>query len=119
MLNNLSKIDWKNTKFSTKIRFLSQILTLILTVVCFLLKNNITNSEILGWVALALFVIISLINMWFDNDFTKGAQIAGTVFDAIKDGKIDKSDIDKMMNNINDTSDADAARLDKTKEQEK
>jgi SPP1 family holin len=91
----ISKI--KSLKASTIIRTILQILVYInqLLAVCGTLP--FAENIIYKWVSFALTVIITGASYWYNNDWTKFAQVAGDIFDMLKDGKITYDELSNLV----------------------
>ena len=54
-------------------------------------------------VSLIAVIVISLINAWFNNDISKVALLCGGVFDALTDGTIAEEEIEKLLEEAEDS----------------
>lgn len=48
-------------------------------------------------VSLVLTVAVAAINCWYNNDITKAARLAGSVFAALKDGRITEAELQSIF----------------------
>ena len=56
------------------------------------------TSELVYQIAsYAVTVIVVVANAWYNNDFTVLARVAGSLFDAMKDGKVTPEEVEKLL----------------------
>lgn len=62
----------------------------------------ITENMAYQIISLIATIIIVLVNAWYNNDITKLARLAGSVFDSLKDGTLDEKEISDILESHKD-----------------
>lgn len=94
----------KNVKVSTIIRVVALVAVLTNQVLAIFGKNlPFTDSVIYQVISVILTIAVAGYSAWKNNDFTKFARAAGSVFDALKDGKITTDEVESIVKNFSDT----------------
>ena len=88
----------KNIKKGTFIRTVLQILVYINQLIAVIGSTSFASSPIYQWVSVIVTILITALTYWYDNDWTKEAQLCSDVFDMLKDGKITKEELQEFMN---------------------
>ena len=87
-------------KLSTILRLVGLAVTVINLIVAEILRNK--GIEFAGSVAYEVISIIATIvmagiNAWYNNDITAFAKVAGRIFEALKDGKINIDEVQGIL----------------------
>ena len=94
----------KKIKLSTIIRTILQILAYINQGLALFSSFSFAKDPVYQWISFGCTIAITVISYWYNNDWTKLAQMAGSVFDMLKDGKITKEELDDFMNKYKSTN---------------
>ena len=78
----------KTLKKGTVVRTILQILAYVNQLIALLGSTSFANNAVYQWIAFAITVIITAISYWYNNDWSKFAQVSGDIFDMLKDGRI-------------------------------
>lgn len=78
------KMRDKGTIVRTILLFLS-VANYVVSIIC---ENYAQSSPIWTWVSFGIFLVMTLISYWYNNNWTGFASIAEDVFNMLSDGKI-------------------------------
>lgn len=81
----------------TIVRTLLQILVYINQLVALLAQTPFTASPVYQWITFVVTLLITGITYWYNNDWTKFAQVSGSIFKMLKDGKITEDEIQEFI----------------------
>lgn len=54
-------------------------------------------------VSIVVTIVVAAINCWYNNDITKIARLAGSVFAALKDGRVTEAELQSILNEAKNT----------------
>lgn len=92
-------IEWiKSIKKSTIVRTIIQFLAYVNQIVAVFGMTSFASSPVYQWISFGVTLVITVINYWYNNDFTSNAKMAGSLFDMLKDGKITKEEAEEFIN---------------------
>lgn len=49
------------------------------------------------WISFIVTLVVTAVTYWYNNDWTNFAQMAGDVFNMLRDGKITKEELDEFI----------------------
>lgn len=81
----------------TIIRTILQILVYINQLVALVVQMPFAKSPVYQWITFIVTVLITGITYWYNNDWSKFAQLSGSIFNMLKDGKITPEEIDQFV----------------------
>lgn len=87
----------KSLKASTKIRTILQILAYVNQLIALLGNTTFANNVAYQWISFAFTVVITALSYWYNNDWSKAAQVCGDIFDMLKDGKITADELSAFI----------------------
>ena len=87
----------KSLDKGTILRTILMILTLANQIVALIGKSSFASADWYQWLSFGLTLAVMLVSYWYNNDWTKLAQKARDIFDAMKDGKITEEEADKLL----------------------
>ena len=102
----------KSLKTSTKIRTVLQVLVYVNQLLALCGTLPFADNAIYKWVSFALTVIVTGASYWYNNDWTKFAQVAGDIFDMLKDGKITADELSAFIAKYKSTSTTNTTAID-------
>ena len=91
----IKMVDW-GTILRTALFYLS----LANEVVACIGKTSFASAEWYQWLSLGLLAATGIVAWWYNNDYTNFAVIARDIFDALKDGVIEKTEIKAILEKI-------------------
>lgn len=90
----MKKID-KGTVYRT----ILQVAVYINQLIALLGATSFATSPIYQWATFIVTVIITGVTYWYNNDWTKGAKLAGEILDMFSDKKLTKEEIEEFIDN--------------------
>lgn len=87
----------KSLKFGTIMRTILQILVYANQILIFIGKTPWATHPIYIWVSFAVTILVTLASYWYNNDWSKAAQISGEILDMLEDGKITKEEMQAFI----------------------
>lgn len=88
---------FKSLDKGTILRTISMIITLANQLIALIGRTSFASASWYQWISFGLTLAVMLVSYWYNNDWTKLAQTARDVFDAMKDGKITKEEAEKLI----------------------
>lgn len=83
----------KTLKKGTIIRTILQILAYVNQLIALLGRTSFANNVVYQWIAFGFTVVVTIVTYWYNNDWSKAAQVCGDIFDMLKDGKITQEEL--------------------------
>ena len=102
----------KSLKASTKIRTILQILAYANQLVALLGNTTFASNIAYQWISFAFTVVITALSYWYNNDWSKAAQVCGDIFDMLKDGKITYDELSAFIAKYKSTSTTNTTAVD-------
>lgn len=93
----------KSLKFGTILRTILQILAYANQIVAIIGRTSYADAAWYQWLSIGITIAITILSYWYNNDWTKLAQMSGSVFDMLKDGKITKDELKDFINKHKNT----------------
>lgn len=87
----------KSLDKGTILRTILAILTLANQVVALVGRTSFASASWYQWLSFGLTLAMMVVSYWYNNDWSKLAQVARDVFDAMKDGKITEEEAKKLI----------------------
>lgn len=91
----------KSLDKGTILRTVLMILTLANQVVALIGSTSFAAAAWYQWLSFGLTLAMMVVSYWYNNDWTKLAQLSRDIFDMLKDGKIKKEEIEEFLKNKN------------------
>lgn len=95
----------KSIKKSTLLRTVLQLLVYVNQLLILINQSPMGNNPIYIWISFGVTILVTALNYWYNNDWTNLAQIAGSLFEMLKDGKITKEEVEEFLKNHNKPKD--------------
>lgn len=83
---------------STLVRSVLLIVSHINQIVAFVGQTSFASSTVYQVASLIFTLVMSTIAAWKNNDFTHIAQLSTEVYNSLKDGKLEESEIKELLN---------------------
>ncbi|MBR5285688.1 MAG: hypothetical protein IKU30_02210 [Clostridia bacterium] len=94
------KEKFKKLDIGTVLRTVLFYLSLANEIVAIIGKTTYAQAEWYQWLSVSLLAVTAIIAWWYNNDYTEMATIARDIFDALKDGVIEKDEIKHILEKI-------------------
>lgn len=93
----------ESLKAGTIVRTILQILAYINQFVALLGSTTFADNPVYQWISFGLTIVITAVSYWYNNDWSRFAQMSGDVFDMLKDGKITQDELTNFINKYKKT----------------
>lgn len=87
----------KSLDKGTILRTILMVLATINQIVALIGQTTFAASSWYQWLSFAITLVTMIITYWYNNDWSKLSQVARDVFDMLKDGKITKDEVEKLI----------------------
>ena len=88
----------KSLKAGTVIRTILQVLVYINQLLIMVGQSPLGMNPIYIWISFGVTVLVTALSYWYNNDWSKFAQISGSIYDILKDGKVTKEEVEDFVN---------------------
>jgi SPP1 family holin len=93
----------ESLKAGTIVRTILQILAYINQFVALLGSTTFADNPVYQWISFGFTIVITAVSYWYNNDWSRFAQMSGDVFDMLKDGKITQDELTNFINKYKKT----------------
>lgn len=81
----------------TMIRTILQILVYINQLVAAIGQTSFANNPVYQWISFGLTVVVTGFTYWYNNNWTKMAELGQEVYEMVKDGSISAEEMQKFL----------------------
>lgn len=95
----------RRIKASTIARIAALIVALVNECLALFGRGSLPFTENMAYqvVSIVVTIAVAAINCWYNNDITKAARLAGSVFAALKDGRVTEAELQSILNEAKNT----------------